>query len=49
MPAPNFLACYNSLPHNDLLAMDELLVRHPRIAGVMLGQGCAGSRTAVSG
>jgi hypothetical protein len=31
----NFLACYNSLPHNDLLAKYELLVGHERIAGVM--------------
>jgi len=29
------LACYNSLPHNDLLAKYELLVGHQRIAHVM--------------
>jgi hypothetical protein len=30
-----FSPCYNSLPHNDLLAKYELLVGHQRIAGVM--------------
>jgi hypothetical protein len=31
----DFLACYNSLPHNDLLAQYELLLGQQRIAGVM--------------
>ena len=48
-PKRNSVPCYNSLPHNDLLMSYELLVADPRIARVMLCQGCAGSRTAVSG
>jgi len=50
-PRRDFPSCYNSdsLPHNDLLPSYELLDTHARIGRVMLYQGCAGSRTAVSG
>jgi hypothetical protein len=47
-PALKFQHCYNSLPHNDLLGYGELLAAHRRMHRVMLVQGRAGSRTAVS-
>jgi hypothetical protein len=44
----DFRACYNSLPHNDLLGHYELLAILQRNHRVMSVLGCAGSRTAVS-